>query len=257
MIQVVVSIRASISSSTSRSHTRGDGDHLQLIQPHTVIPLGHGLGFGHQLIVLFPEVRTEPAKHPHDAQLVLGVAVHDSRIINDFLASSRAGDLASRVVAAPKVAMDNNWDDAFDDIVANEPWDHLVRYRLNGLCQFRIRAIVQSRLLQDPAQTIVRIKLSPRGLEGVVLVRGAAAGRNREPEDGRIVAVGDRCRSGVQPGELLGEREARTAGGGGAQIEKVGRKEELVRDREGTVGEGTGTEVGDGVVDCVEGGVFA
>lgn len=44
---------------------------------------------------------------------------------------------------------------------------------------------------------------------------------------------------------------------GVAQAEEVGGEEVLVGLLEGAVGVGFGAEVGDGVVDCVEGGVFA
>lgn len=48
---------------------------LQLIQPHSIVPLVDWLRFGDQLLVLCPEVTRVAAKHLHDAELVLGMAV--------------------------------------------------------------------------------------------------------------------------------------------------------------------------------------
>ena len=49
---------------------------LQLVQQDAVVPLLLWLRLGHQLLVLVPETSTKPAKHVHDAQLVLGVSIH-------------------------------------------------------------------------------------------------------------------------------------------------------------------------------------
>lgn len=178
--------------------------------------------------------------------------IHGRGVIHDLFHATFAANLAPGVVAAPQVAVHHDGLDALYAVVANQPRYHDTGDLFHGRGQLRVGAIVLDRRAHDPAQSVFGVKVGPRLLPLVVLRRLATAGGHGEAKHGLVKARWDRRGRGVQFGELGGQRLAgAAAAAGGAQVEKVGRHEVFVAGLHWAVGVGAGTEVGDGVVDCV------
>ena len=169
-------------------------------------------------MILFPEVIAETAKHGHDTEFKLGVAIYSRGVINNLLASALPSNLPLGVISAPQVAMDDHRFDVIHDIISNESRYHLSSNLLNSFFKLRISTIVAHCLASDMSQTVISIKLGPWFPPGVVLLCSTAACRYWETKHGLVVSFRNRRGRCVHLRNFRCESSAWTTGGWRAQI---------------------------------------